>query len=110
MNFGGKLSVLMSHPIILTTPEELKTLIGESVRSALSDHQPLQSGPYLGIDEAAAYLNLKKQTLYGFTSSRSIPFLKRAKRLLFLKDDLDAWLAQGRRNAEAAEKERRAGL
>lgn len=88
----------MSHPIIVTTPEELKTLIDASVRSALSDHRPVQqSGPYLGIDEAAAYLNLKKQTLYGFTSNRSIPFIKRAKRLLFLKADLDSWLSEGRR-------------
>ncbi len=91
--------------LILTTPEELKRLIERSVQDAMRDYSASgqakenRSGNplYLTITEAAAYLNLAKQTLYGFTSSRAIPFIKRAKRLLFLKSDLDEWLAQGRK-------------
>ena len=93
--------------IILTTPEELKQLITDSVRTALKSHdsstehdEKAQGGTrYLTVAEAARYLNLAKQTVYGFTSNRTIPFIKRAKRLLFTKSDLDAWLAQGRKQS-----------
>lgn len=93
--------------IILTTPEELKQLIVDSVHIALKDHDTTRQPDaiahggtkYLTVAEAARYLNLAKQTVYGFTSSRTIPFIKRAKRLLFTKSDLDAWLAQGRKQS-----------
>jgi excisionase family DNA binding protein len=93
--------------IILTTPEELRQIITDSVRIALKNHDSspeqdakAQGGTkYLTVAEAARYLNLAKQTVYGFTSNRTIPFIKRAKRLLFTKSDLDAWLAQGRKQS-----------
>lgn len=93
--------------IILTTSEELKQLIMDSVQMALEKHSTpseqdsyVRSGTkYLTVAEAARYLNLAKQTVYGFTSSRTIPFIKRAKRLLFTKSDLDAWLAQGKKQS-----------
>jgi excisionase family DNA binding protein len=93
------------NKLILTTPEELKQLITDSVQAALSEHASATesdantSAKYLTINEAAGYLNLAKQTLYGFTSSRTIPFIKRAKRLLFTKSDLDDWLAQGKKQS-----------
>lgn len=93
--------------IILTTQEELRQLIIASVQTALgkcdespsSDNEQRSPSKYLTVSEAAKYLNLAKQTLYGFTSSRAIPFIKRAKRLLFTKEDLDAWLAQGKKKS-----------
>ena len=91
--------------LILTTQEELCSLIEGSVRNAMlrfhpaehSEYDTKNASRYLTISEAATYLNLAKQTLYGFTSNRSIPFIKRAKRLLFQKSDLDSWLAQGKK-------------
>lgn len=91
--------------IIVTTPEELQHLIIPSVRTALTqrleqpdaDDTARNSGRYLTVAEAAGYLNLAKQTLYDFTSSHNIPFIKRAKRLLFVKEELDAWLARGKK-------------
>jgi len=93
--------------VILITPDELKQLIVDSVQSALKEQDrnsekaaSVQHGAkYLTVSEAARYLNLAKQTIYGFTSSRSIPFIKRAKRLLFTKIDLDDWLAQGKKQS-----------
>jgi excisionase family DNA binding protein len=93
--------------LILTTEEELKNLIIISVQAALDqravstqfDNEKRLGAKYLTVSEAAQYLNLAKQTLYGFTSSRTIPFIKRAKRLLFTKEDLDAWLAQGKKQS-----------
>ena len=90
--------------MIITTPEELQELIQEAVQAAFRDQgQAVTSNAdtrkYLTIDEAAAYLNLAKQTVYGFTSTRAIPFIKRAKRLLFVKSDLDEWLAEGKKRS-----------
>jgi excisionase family DNA binding protein len=93
-------------PLILTTPRELDRLIQSSVARALmgvlTPWQLPDSGHerYLTVSEAAAYLSLAKQTLYGFTSNRTIPFIKKAKRLLFLKSDLDRWLAGGRKHPQ----------
>ena len=93
--------------LIITTPEELKQLITDSVQDVLDKRNiaaenvaDVHGGAkYLTIAEAAGYLKLAQQTLYGFTSGRTIPFIKRAKRLLFTKSDLDEWLAQGKKQS-----------
>jgi excisionase family DNA binding protein len=38
-----------------------------------------------------------KPTFYGYVHSRTIPFHKRGKKLLFLKSEIDTWLKEGRR-------------
>jgi excisionase family DNA binding protein len=87
--------------IILTTPDELENLIQSSIRKVLSEQNiathKVANEKFLTIKEAAEYLNLAEQTLYGFTSKGLIPFIKRAKRVLFLKADLEKWLKQGRK-------------
>ena len=44
----------------------------------------------LNVDQVAAFLNLKRQTIYQMVSARRIPFLKKKgmKRLAFSKNDL----------------------
>jgi excisionase family DNA binding protein len=86
--------------IILTTPNELRALIQTSIREAISESSTEKNRPLkeiLTISEASEYLNLAKQTLYGFTSKNEIPFLKRGKKLYFQKGDLDRWLQAGRK-------------
>lgn len=85
--------------IILTTPGELEALIQQSVRKVINEGKmqpPEGSKEILSITEAGTYLNLAKQTLYGFTSKNLIPFIKRGKKLYFRKSDLDRWLMQGK--------------
>ena len=43
-------------------------------------------------DEAAAYLNMSKSTLYKLTSSKSIPHYKPIRFVFFEKADLDKWI------------------
>ena len=38
-----------------------------------------------------------KQTVYGWVNQRLIPYHKTTKRLSFLKSEIDAWIANGRR-------------
>ena len=85
--------------IILTTPSELESLIQASIRKIINEGKkdpPIISKEILTIDEASKFLNLAKQTIYGFTSKNLIPFIKRGKKLYFKKDDLDNWLMVGK--------------
>lgn len=86
--------------IIVTTKDELTDLIESSVRKALSAQSPQRESrldDFMTIDDAASYLNLAKQTLYGFTSTEQIPFFKKGKKVYFRKHDLEAWLLDGKR-------------
>lgn len=46
----------------------------------------------LNVEQASKFLNLQPATIYGLTSRREIPFIKKSKKLYFSKDDLTAWL------------------
>lgn len=43
-------------------------------------------------DEAAAYLNMSKSTLYKLTSSKSIPHYKPNRFVFFERSELDKWI------------------
>lgn len=55
----------------------------------------------LTIGEAAVYLNLAKQTLYGYTSQRIVPFIKKGKKLYFEPAALSNWLLEGKKQTQA---------
>ena len=73
----------------------LKTCLKESFADLQKDVEQADPDKLLNIDEAAQYLSLAKQTLYGFTSRGVIPHLKRGKRLYFKKTTLLKWVNQG---------------
>ena len=85
--------------LIVTTSEELENLIQTCFRKALIE----QTGKtetfkteFLNLKEAASFLNLASQTIYGLTSKRGIPFLKRGKKLYFKKSELENWINEGK--------------
>ena len=84
--------------VILTSSQELETLIQNSINNSFkADPQEKDSAQsILSLTEACKYLNLAKQTVYGFTSKRLIPFIKKGKKLYFKKSDLEEWLLEGR--------------
>ena len=78
---------------------DLENLIQDVVKSTLNRtelERNIQDG-FLDINEAANYLKIARQTLYGFTSQRLIPFIKKGKRIYFRKSDLENWLLSGRK-------------
>ena len=90
--------------IILTTQNELENLIQNSVRKAMSEQVGKPETPktdFLNLKEAAKYLNLANQTIYGLTSKNEIPFLKRGKKLYFKKSELENWINEGKRKSVA---------
>ena len=77
--------------------ELLKACVYESLKESGYSTNQVISDKLLNIPEAATFLNLAPQTLYGFTSTRKIPFIKKGKKLYFKKSDLELWLCDGRR-------------
>ena len=88
--------------LIIATTEDLSSLIQDAVQKGIqnSNNQNQQTPKLpelLSISQAGDYLNLAKQTLYGFTSKGVIPFLKRGKKLYFKKTELDKWVNEGKK-------------
>jgi excisionase family DNA binding protein len=79
--------------LIISSAEELQELISSTIKEVMNPpvSKPIQPR-YLGIKEAAKFLNLSVQTIYRFTSKGKIPFLKKGKKLLFLESELNDWL------------------
>jgi excisionase family DNA binding protein len=78
--------------------ELLKDCVSEGIKeSGNNAAKKEEANKLLSISEAASFLNLAIQTLYGFTSNRTIPFIKRGKKLYFKKSELELWLAEGRK-------------
>ncbi len=76
---------------------ELKQLIKSSFSESIKElelKQTVNRERLLNIKEASELLNLAQQTLYGFTSQRKIPFIKKGKKLYFNRIDLEKWLNQ----------------
>lgn len=49
------------------------------------------------ISQAAEFLNLSVQTLYGKVCHREIPVSKKGKRLYFYKSELEEWIKSGKK-------------
>lgn len=78
--------------------KELQDLIIAAVKLALQEQNDSnsKSEEILDIQEAADFLKLKVHTLYGYTSQKQIPFIKRGKKLYFERAKLELWLIEGR--------------
>ena len=51
----------------------------------------------LTVDQAAEFLNLAKPTVYSMVSRGELPYMKRSKRLYFSREDLMAYIRDGRK-------------
>lgn len=90
----------MSEIILLSISKvELEKLIENAVLRVIGKSQKseVENNSFLDIHEASKLLKLAPQTLYGLTSKRLIPFIKKRRKLLFHKNDLDKWAQEGRK-------------
>lgn len=76
--------------------DRIEKLIEQQSRLHKSDPSEKK---YIKIADAAAHVGLAVQTVYRLCSEEgsNFPHIKRHKRLLFLRDDLDRWLETGRK-------------
>lgn len=86
----------MGQQIIFNfSEEELLAIFKQGMREVLKENSSNPGSELkelLNIDEASQFIMLAKQTIYGMTSNRQIPFLKRGKKLMFRRSELQQWL------------------
>jgi excisionase family DNA binding protein len=86
------------NEIIVIRKNDLNDLIDGYVKSTVKSKEAMKiEDVFLNVNQAAEFLNLAKQTLYGLTSNRGIPFFKKGKKLYFRESDLKNWLLSGRK-------------
>ena len=93
---------MANNIIIQFTETEFRTLLKDCISEGIketSQNKTEVSDKLLSVKEAAVFVNLAPQTLYGFTSNRTIPFIKKGKKLYFKKSDLELWLIDGRKDS-----------
>ena len=60
-------------------------------------NQPKDSeDEFLTVEEASAFLTLSLPTVYSKVSKKALPYMKKGKRLYFLKSDLIEYIKNGR--------------
>ena len=79
------------EPII---DESLERAMNKYINTMIFDKQD-ESGVF-DMNEAAKYLKISKQTLYGLTSKRILPHYKHGHRIYFRKNELDEWINKGK--------------
>lgn len=76
--------------------EKIEKLLTEKrSEKQLEDDEPLT------IKQTADILNLTPQTIYGLVHKCAIPVCKRGKRLYFSKQELLAWIKEGRKKTNS---------
>jgi excisionase family DNA binding protein len=90
----------MLQNLVVTTPQELQTLITDAVNVAVQQISfPQKLEPplpdYFTIDELSKYLKLAKPTIYSKVNNRTIPYIKRGKRLYFSRKSIIEYLEEG---------------
>lgn len=89
----------MNNPFDAIT-ERLNSI--ENLLHTLTDRQPeapddiTQKGELLTIEQAAEFLHLSKPTFYSKCSRNELPYMKRGKRLYFLREQLLDYVKAGR--------------
>lgn len=86
--------------LILTTPEELKSLISEAIKSELTNQQsqpaPEKETVFLTRKEATKLLKISLPTLHEWTKSGKIPSTRIGKSIRYNKQELlDAIASKG---------------
>jgi len=85
----------------LTVPE-VRKMLREELQAVIKDCQipqqiAIDSNPLLTIQEVANYINMAVPSIYGLVHHKKIPHIKRGKRLIFEKTQINEWLTLGRR-------------
>lgn len=79
----------------------MKSCLEEVLGESKTPNTDCTTNKLLTVSEAAEFMNLATQTLYGYTSKRLIPFVKRGKKLYFQKEELEKWLLEGKKLTKA---------
>ena len=89
-------------------PQAISQLYAEvlNIKQILLDNTSVRnpdSDQWFALNELCEYLPDKpsKATIYAYVHDRVIPFHKGAKKLRFLKSEIDAWMKDGRKDSSS---------
>ena len=91
----------METKVIVTTPEELHSLINEAVLKALMDQLPkaieeANRKPYLTQEDMVELSGWSRRTLQYLRDTEQIDFIQHGRKILYPRDAVDAFLKQCR--------------
>ena len=75
--------------------------ITENILKAINPSKTSDEDAYLSIEDVAKIIHLSKATIYGLTHQNKIPFLKKGKRLYFLKSEILDWVKSGKKESKS---------
>ena len=81
--------------------KKISERVSENVLQSINTSSPVEVPNFLTIDEAAKLINLTKPTVYGLVHQNKIPYLKKGKRLYFVKVDLLEWINSGNQTTKS---------
>lgn len=79
--------------------QQIKTLIKEGELGRSNHDDPIN------IDQAAEFLKIQKQTLYGYVSKKTVISHKKEGKLFFFKSELVQWIKSGNAKSFDVEEE-----
>ena len=79
--------------------KKLETL--EQKLDAMQSNKNVETDAWFSLQDLCNYLpnHPAEQTVYGWTSNRTIPFHKNGKSIVFRKSEIDTWLMQSARKS-----------
>lgn len=76
----------------LPLPAELVDALAERVAERVAATMPTPRDPYMNVDEAAEYIACGKKRIYELKERGAVACYQDGKRLLFRREDLDAYV------------------
>lgn len=81
--------------------KKISERVSENVLQSINTSIPIEEPSFLTIDEAAKLINLTKPTVYGLVHQNKIPYIKKGKRLYFVKAELLDWINSGKQTTKS---------
>lgn len=99
------LSELKDKPLFTLTVDQFLSLQQNATPQSQNQGEA-NLAKIIGVEEAVKLTGYKKSTLYRKTSTGAIPHFKRSGKILFLREELEAWLLENRQETVAEALER----
>ena len=92
--------------ISIIQPEELRVLVGESVKKALKETLPsvireATDSPFMTKSDLMRLTGWSSRTVEYRKAKGDIPFIRRNRTVLFPRDEIVSWLEEGRVSARS---------
>ena len=81
--------------LALELPDELLEQIAQRAAELVAERQPADASPWLDAKAAAEYLSAPVSRIHDLVQLRKLTPCRDGRRLLFRRDDLDAYLEGG---------------